>query len=171
MPTLQDALAEAYASAPAEIVWHTLEFRHPSFTEPLRVVRGFDPVVATLEDDAPVNAGEAVNFQAVAFDFKLPPVEFGGTPMMQIEIDNVSLEIEDQLRLASQSRQRIEVTYRPFLASDPSAPACESPPTFTLRTVKADDLRVSAQAALADMANWTFPTQTYTPGRFPGLVA
>ncbi|MGN2393239.1 DUF1833 family protein, partial [Pelomicrobium sp. G1] len=57
-PALTAAIREAYASAPAnEIVYHTLELRHPSFTQPLRVVRDWDTLTARLEESAPVDAG------------------------------------------------------------------------------------------------------------------
>jgi len=48
--TLSQALKEAYASAPSDLViYHTLELRHPSFTSPIRVVRDYADLVATLE--------------------------------------------------------------------------------------------------------------------------
>ncbi|QLQ18683.1 MAG: DUF1833 family protein [Exiguobacterium profundum] len=40
MPDLSEALREAYASAPVGLVIHdTLEFWHPAFATPIRVVR------------------------------------------------------------------------------------------------------------------------------------
>ena len=48
--TLSDALEEAYASAPSsEAVLHTLEIRHPDFTQPIRVVRDHQDFEAYLE--------------------------------------------------------------------------------------------------------------------------
>ena len=39
-PAMSAALREAYASAPVDlVVYHTLEFWHPAFSEPLYVVR------------------------------------------------------------------------------------------------------------------------------------
>ena len=52
--SLEDALKEAYASAPAsEVILHTLELRHPSFTQPIRVVRDHAEFTCFLEADAP----------------------------------------------------------------------------------------------------------------------
>jgi hypothetical protein len=68
--TLSAAIKEAYASATA-IVYHTLEFRHPAFTEPIRVVRDHNDLLATLEATAPENPGEEVRF--VGLDHRRPP--------------------------------------------------------------------------------------------------
>ena len=68
-PALSDALREAYASAPVgEVIWHTLELRHPAFAAPIRVVRDVEPVsyeyrpehVARYPDLVPAQAGERV---------------------------------------------------------------------------------------------------------------
>ena len=54
--TLSQALKEAYASAPANVViYHTMELRHPAFTAPIRVVRDYAPLTATLEATAPAD--------------------------------------------------------------------------------------------------------------------
>jgi Domain of unknown function (DUF1833) len=68
MATLTEALAEVYASNPQdEVVLNTLELRHPTFVDdagnpaPIRVVADYASATATLETDAPLNAGEAVS--------------------------------------------------------------------------------------------------------------
>ena len=66
--TLSQALKEAYAAAPtSQIVYHTLEIYHPAFTQPIRVVRDFVDLAATLEATAPRNASQTVTGNA-AFD-------------------------------------------------------------------------------------------------------
>ena len=73
--TLSQAIKEAYASAPANvIIYHTMELWHPAFTDPIRVVRDYDDLTATLESTAPRNAGESVTFIAFNFDFTKPEV-------------------------------------------------------------------------------------------------
>ena len=53
-PALSEAIREAYASAPADVVvLHTLEIWHPSFTEdgvakPIRVVRNYEDTATWL---------------------------------------------------------------------------------------------------------------------------
>ena len=74
-PTLNAAIAEAYASAPSDIViLHTLELRHPDFTDgegqpiAVRLVRDHQDLSAKLEDTAPLNPDEYVPFIAMGFD-------------------------------------------------------------------------------------------------------
>lgn len=168
--TLSDALDEAYASAPSsEVVLHTLEIRHPDFTQPIRVVRDHQDFDAYLEADAPENPGEEVTFIAMAFDFTLPEVTKSTSPEIEIGLDNVSGEISAYLDIAANSPDLIEVTYRPYLASDPSGPSMNPPLTLTIRSVTADIFRVKAVAGFADLANKKFPSQTYDTERFAGL--
>ena len=168
--TLSDALEEAYASAPSsEVILHTLEIRHSSFTAPIRVVRDFHDFTATLEITAPVDPGSEVTFIAMAFDFSLPDVEKAISPEIDISLDNVSGELIGYLDAAAQTPDLIEVTYRPYLASDPSGPQMNPPLTLVIRSVTADIFRVLARAGFADLANRKFPNEVYDAERFPGL--
>lgn len=170
-PALQQALKEAYAAAPtSEVLLHTLEFRHADFTAPIRVVLDHQDWNLTLEGDAPANPGESVTFVGFAFDVQLPDVETNPAPEVVITIDNVTPDIEDNLRLAAQSATPVSVTYRPYLASDPSAPQMDPPLHLTLLAAKADNHRVTARAGFVDVANKAFPAEEYTAVRFPGLI-
>lgn len=170
--TLSAAIAEAYASAPsAEVILHTLELRHPSFSTPIRVVRDRKDLNATLEADAPADPGATVTFVGLAFDFILPEVNRSAVPEIEIVLDNVSGEILAYLDAAAQSADLIEVTYRPYLASDTSAPQMDPPVTLVLREVKADVFRVRGRAGFGDLGNRRFPSETYSSDRFPGLAA
>lgn len=170
--TLSDALAEAYASAPAqEVIVHTLEIRHASFTQPIRVVRDHHDFTAFLEADAPEDPGGEVTFVAMAFDFILPEVSKASSPEIEISLDNVSGEIIAYLDAAAQTPEIIEVTYRPYLASDRSGPQMNPPLTLLIRSVTADIFRVRARAGYADLSNRKFPADVYDAERFPGLSA
>lgn len=169
--TLADALKEAYASAPVdEVILHTLELRHPSFTTPIRVVRDHQELTATLEADAPEDPSTAVTFSPFAFDFILPEVAKSSTPEIEIRIDNVTGELVPYLDAAAQSGDLIEVTYRPYLASDLTAPQMDPPLTLVIRHISADVFGVRARAGFADLANRKFPAEIYDAERFPGLV-
>lgn len=170
--TLAEALKEAYASAPAtEVIMHTLEIRHPSFTTPIRVVRDHSDFTATLESSAPADPGAVVTFVAMAFDFMLPEIAKAGSPEIEISLDNVSGEMIGYLDAAAQTSSVIEVTYRPYLASDPSGPQMDPPLTLVVRTITADIFRVRARAGYADLANRKFPSEVYDTERFVGLSA
>lgn len=171
-PSLSEAIREAYASAPSDVViLHTLEFRHPSFTTPIRVVNDHANLVATLEPDAPADAGMAVEFIRFAFRFTLPEVMTTGMPEIEIEIDNVDASIVGYMDAAAQSDQLIEVTYRPYLSTDTSAPQMDPPLTLVLHDVTADVFAVRGRASFGDFGNYRFPVQTYDQERFPGLVS
>ena len=170
--TLSDALEEAYASAPAaEVVLHTLEFRHPSFTSPIRVVRDHVDFTARLEASAPVDSSAEVTFVRMAFDFVPPETGKGGAPEIEISLDNVSGEITTYLDAAVNSPDLIEVTYRQYLVSDRTGPQNNPPLTLVVRSVSADVFRVRARAGYGDFANKRFPSETYDTTRFPGLVS
>lgn len=171
--TLTEAIEEAYATAPAgQVILHTLEFRHPSFTTPLRVVHDQQDFVGTLEPTAPINPSEAVTFTAFAFDFVPPDVDSSGSlPEVTIAIDNVSREILGYMDLAANSADLIEMTYRPYLSTDPSEPQMNPPLTLTVRTVEADIFRITARASFGDFINKAFPAILYDATRFPALIA
>ena len=117
---LSEAIKEAYASAPSEqIILHTLELRHPAFVDEdgqqvaIRVVRDTGDLWARLESQAPLQAGERVQFVAMGFELDLPPVDTMPVPEITVTLDNVSREIVRHLDAAAESQSVIEVTYRP----------------------------------------------------------
>lgn len=172
-PNISQALAEAYASAPVdEVIYHTLEFRHPAFSEPIRVVRDNADLNARLEANAPANPGAVVTFVGFAFDMVRPEITSDGVPQCTIEIDNVSREILANIDLAvTDTDNPIEVTYREFLSSDlDTGPENDPPMTLTLTKITADVFRVRATASFADIGNRRFPAEDYTAERFPGLI-
>lgn len=164
--TLSQAIKEAYASAPSDvIVYHTLEINHPSFTQPIYVVRDWTDLTATLE------TSEEVTFIRYAFDLTKPEVSATGVPQCQVTIDNVSREILANIQLALQSIDKITMTYREYISTDLSGPQNDPPLTMTVLSIKADVFRITATAGFGDMVNKRFPSQEYTAERFPGLVA
>lgn len=176
-PTLAQALREAYAAAPSDVViLHTLELRHPSFTDEnnqsmaIRVVRDNADLTARLEASAPLDAGEMVTFIAMGFDLELPPVSTAPVPEIVITLDNVSREIVKHLDAAAESQDKIEVTYRPYLSTDTEGPQLDPPITLVLTEVTATPLRVSGRARMLDVGNKAFPGQTYNAQTFPSLT-
>jgi hypothetical protein len=198
-PALSQAIKEAYAAAPSNVVLlHTLEIRHPTFTQPIRVVRNFADtetwvgeggaeveavldamaaderdmvgLVARLEADAPQNPGEMAAFIALGFDLDLPPVDTIPVPEITVTMDNVGREITDALDGAATSQDRIEVTYRPYLSDDIEGPQMDPPITLVLNEVEANPLHVTGRARMLDIGNKAFPARTYTAKDFPGLA-
>jgi hypothetical protein len=169
--TLSEAIKEAYAIAPSNaVILHTLEIRHPNFLAPIRVVRDYQDLSARLEDSAPENAGETVEFIAFAFDIKPPDSTSDGIPTCVIEMDNVSQEILANVDRAMFSQQQITVIYRAYLSNDLSGPQNDPPLTMNLLSVEANLMRVRATAGFTNIANRKFPASYYSLTRFPGLV-
>lgn len=163
--TLSQALREAYAAAPADVViYHTLELDHAAFPEPIYVVNDFADLNAQLEDSTPVT------FVRFAFRIVRPEVSPTGVPQVTVEIDNVSREILAHVQLAMQSPELITMTYRQYLSTDLTGPQNDPPLRMTLTNIKADVFKVTATAGFGDLNNKRFPPQEYTAERFPGLV-
>src|SRR5689334_300949 len=142
-PSVEAALKEAYAVAPAdEVINHTLELRHPAFTDEagnpdsIWVTTNEDDVTATIEASAPLHGGEAVTFLSFPFRFRLAPIENNATQELELAIDNVDRRIVQNLDAAMAYGSKIQMCYRPFLASDLSTPQMDPPPVFTLSNVK-----------------------------------
>ncbi|QRF90299.1 hypothetical protein CLH39_08690 [Alcaligenes faecalis] len=175
--SLEQALKEAYASAPTDrVIFHTLEVRHPAFVDDagqptaIRVVIGYEDITAKLEGDAPLRPGQYVEFIAGAFRFKLPGFEEGKVPQLQITIDGVSREVVGHIEAAIAEREPIEVTYRPYLSTDLTKPQMEPPLNMILSKVSVTGASVSGTASLSDVHNFAFPFEKYMASRFPGLV-
>ena len=170
-PVLSQALQEAYAAAPSNVVvYHTLELRHAAFTQPIRVVRDNQDLSATLEASAPVDAGIEVSFVGFAFDFDKPEVGTDGVPQLVIELDNVSREILANVELAMTTPDLIKATYREYISTDLSGPQNDPPMHMTIRDITADVFRVRAKAGFGDFENKLWPREVYTADRFPGLI-
>lgn len=172
-PALSEAIKEAYASAPSDVVIvNTLEIRHPAFTAPIRVVSDYIPVTAKLEAAAPLNGGEMVEFIPFAFELSLPEVMDKGVPEMGIKLDNVSREILQNIELAIPQPDKLEVTYRAFLSNDlASGPHNDPPLHLTIMSIEADAMSITAKASLIDFVNKKFPSKEYDERQFPGLIA
>lgn len=167
--TLKQAVKEAMASAKG-VILHTIELRHPSFTQPIRIVRDREDLTAYLEASAPVNAGQQVTFVAYAFDFTKPEIGATGIPQLTLTIDNVAREISTNVENALTSSNIITMTYREYLSNDLSGPQNDPPLTLDILTIKADVFKVTATAGFVNLNNKKFPTKAYDSETFPGLV-
>ena len=175
--SLSNAIKEAYSSAPTDaVILHTLEFRHELFSQPIRVILDNRDWTARLENSAPLNGGEFVNFVAFVFDVTLPNLEESASPQLKIEMDNVTQVIQEQLQVASISDSLTEVTYRPYLSSNVDgngrlqSPEMDPPINLNVDSVSVTPLKITAIASFSDLGNKTFPTEEYNTTRFPGLL-
>lgn len=171
-----DAIAEAYASAPIdELALDTLELYHPAFIDDqglptaVYVVLGYDDWELKLPADAILNANKKVKFLGCAFEFTLSEVSDDTIPQIQLSIKNANRQMSRYLELAAYSEKVIQVTYRPYLASDPDTVQLDPCPTFDLSDVTLDAFSAKGVASLQDVHNMPFPSEKYTPNRFGGL--
>lgn len=169
--TLTAALKEAYASAPSGvIIYHTLELRHPAFSVPIRVVRDYVDLTATLEATAPANPSTSVTFVAFNFNITKPEISTIGIPQITIELDNVSRDIVANIEAALGTMDLIQATYREFISTDLTAPQNNPPINMTLISISVDTFKVRATAGFQDLMNRRFPTTEYDSETFPGLM-
>lgn len=186
MASFDEALAEAYASAPAgQVILSTIELNHETMAAPVRLIRdtgtfmeeetevaGMDIYghILTLEADAPLNGGEEVLFQAVMFTFKLAAQTDARISGMEISIDNATKIISTYLDEAVTTRSPMTVIYREWLSDDLTQPRIIIG-SMTIPKVTSAVLTVNATAEFTDLVNKKFPNKLYRPSDYRGLVS
>lgn len=171
-PTLSQAIKEAYASAPTtDVIYHTLELWHASFSAPIRVVRDYSNLDAKIEATAARDAGAVVTFVGYAFDIVPPDQSTTSLPRCTIEIDNVSRDILAQIDLAVMATGKISVIYRAYLQSAVLIGPENTPPQeMTITQITATPMRISATAEFVNLLDQRFPGLDYDLETFPGLL-
>lgn len=172
-----EALAEAANFATDEPILFTLAFYHSKIVDEdnnqvaIYVVNDFQPLVATLEADAPIDPGGTVTFQPIPMEIILPAEnEQKNTGEVQISISNVSRVLMPHLEAATKTMEPILVMARIYLPSDRSAPHEMPPIQVTLKGATATTTSVIATAGFGDIANRRFPKVEYTLRDFPTLA-
>lgn len=182
MPTYQAPLrgvskSEAYAEAMAtasieDAILYMLEVTHEDLAAPIRLVLNSSNVTATLEADAPFNAGAAVEFTAINLGIHFPEeTDSNASPPTRIWIDGVSPLVAAELEPAAESLQPVTVIVRTYLSSDLSGPASLPPLVLEMRDIEINETRVLVTLAYADFGNTRFPGKTFTADEHPGLSA
>lgn len=159
-------LDKAWNSATASPL-HTLEFLHSGLTGgALRLVQGYYDIEATLED------ASTVTFTAAGFAISLPARSTDGRQDLQIQLDNVSKEVYDEVKAVKvatrTTEEKIICKYRPFLEADLSAPAGS---TYILTVTQSTINRRSATltAKYTPVPDIQWPYRRYFTNNFPGL--
>lgn len=183
--TVSDALAEAYALAPAdEYVISTLEILHAAFVsgsppqpDSIRISLDQRPWELELEVAAPLHGGQTVLFEPLAMRVVQPEQEEGRMGTMRIALDNVPLEYLEQLEQAATMRSPARLIYREWVAVQSGSPpeyAVSGPPDYivgelTIKVVEANLLTIEAEAMFLDLLNKSFPRRRFTREAFPAL--
>lgn len=170
---LSAEMEAAYASGDVDVDHlHTIEISHPEFDDPVRLVANSDDdITATLEDDAPYDAGESVTFSAVSFSLVEPGFDEEGQPTpARVSIDNVSGQIAAIMKHTRAGSHPIGVTYRVYRSDGLTAPG------QVIRGLELTEVEITARTASGSLtfpekATQNFPRQVYDIDRFPGLYA
>lgn len=175
--SLSEAIKEAYASAPSDvIIYATLELHHSAFKDsngnpaPIRVVRDYNNLDARLESTAPRHPAQIVTFVAFNFEFTKPEVTPENIPQISIVMDNVSRDIVANIEKTMGTFEQIKVIYREFISTDLSTPQNNPPIEMSIMSISADLFKVTATAGFPNLLNRRFPTQEYTTTTFVGLA-
>ena len=170
------AFEEAYASAPVDeaIILYTLEFLHPTFDVPARVVRW--PVTSNelqtfslkLEPEAPANPGEYVDFIHAPFEVTVPAQEENAPGEFKLKIEHIGHIISADLQSAVRQREPVRMVFREYLKSMPEVPQLIYT-DFSISTVTVSNNAVEGTATMIDWLLRVYG-RIYTPSEFPGLV-
>jgi hypothetical protein len=165
------AYREAMAIAPiGRAMLYLLEVYHPALDEPLRFALNHEDVTATLEADAPRDAGTAQLHKALPLGFQLPTESDGSAaPGLRMWIDGVSSHVTDALDATVETLDDTELILRVYASDDLTAPAKLPPVRMPLRSTSVGEERVVVTAAYTDPVNEAFPRKTFTRREYPGL--
>lgn len=169
--TIKAALKEAYSLARSnEIYLDTIELSHPDITDPIYLVKDRIDRVCMLE--GPVGP---ITFTACAFQLTLPASGQDGLQDLNISIDNVKpqgstvMSPVEFVKTVKNSRTKVTVTFRPYLATDLSQPQMDPPLSLALSDVQVKSGQVTGRCSFADIVNMSFGTELYIRSRFPSL--
>ncbi len=154
MPVSPRAIEAANASVTDEVWLVLLTIRHPSLSEPIRVVNNFKDIVS-----------QGRTFVGCWFTIELPSDTPGERPSVFIEVDNVDRAQVDALRRAdTPPKVDIEVV----LASQPDVIE-HGPMTMTLREATYDVLKIRGRLEFEELFSEPYPGDSITPLSHPSL--
>lgn len=171
------AVQECWASAVQEtIVLYTLEINHKSFTQPARVCRWSaaspepEKFLCKLEDNAPYNPGEVVEFIGLPFDIKFPDKTDENTGEFQFKVSGVGFELDADFEAAALSGGKISCIYRVYVKGHELEGPEEVWNNIDIKNPSIDAATgdVTANGSFFDWINRTFG-YNYTPGKYPAL--
>lgn len=170
---LTPAQKEAYARVSNTLrVVNALEFRHPTFAAPLRIVQGMDEITCVLEADAPVDAGQSVTFSAFAFQSDEPGITTDPDNALNIRLDGISGIFQEAFATASESNVPISVTIRPLMYDvfAKGNGAIQASYHVEVQEIRSNMTSVAVKCGFSNPANKAFPNVVYSEQTNPSLV-
>lgn len=169
--TLTTALQEAAAIAPiGRAMLYAYELRHPSLADPFRFVNDKAPLLATLEDDAPSNAGEEVEFVACPLQLERPEEsDTAATPTVTLSRSDVAGILKPVFDAARGSIEEWVLIERLYASDDTGRPAQLPPLSFELSKFDLAGPEARLTASFDDDANIAVPAVRFKRSEYPGL--
>lgn len=186
MPTISDAMLEAYASAPTDsYILHTIEIIHPAFVDELsnpdsiRIVIDTPDIDLQLEDDHPLWPAGTKTFKYLAMTVSEPSQEDGRFGEMPFALDNVPQLYRKWIDGMTSFRAKAELIYREWLCTRNETTGVITPlgqPDRVQSGLSAWSLkvtlgRIEGTASYRDPLNESFPRTVFDKEAAPGLFA
>jgi hypothetical protein len=171
--SISEAYAEAALSAPvSRAMLRCYELWHPTLPDgPIRIVHDFAPFFATLEANAPRDAGVEVEFLAGWLEAGIfEESDEAASPQVEVKIDNVSGLLSDALRNARGSIVPWEFIERVYASDDPSGPAQLPVLSLTFTLAKIAGATATLTMSFGDPVNMNVPRLTFKPEEYPALA-
>ncbi len=182
--TVSDALAEAYASAPAnEFVIRGVELIHPRFQDgegnPDSLRAALDEREWTLphEATARMHPGQSVLYEPLALRAVMPAQDEGGFGELRLSLDNVPRTFLPQIEAAAEVRASAILVYREWVAVQDTETGEFTLPAepdlivgeLTVKRITTRMLTIECSATFIDLLRKGFPTAVFDRDAFPGL--
>lgn len=174
---LARAVLESYASAVQDtILLYTVEFNHKAFSQPARVARWSaaqptpEKFQCKLEDSAPYNPGQVVEFIGLPFEVQMPDKTEDNAGEFKFKVQGVGFELDADLEAAALEGGKIEAILRIYVKGEELQGPAEVWPGINIANPAIDATTgdVTASGSLFGWLNRTFG-YNYTPGKYPAL--
>lgn len=170
---LDDVQKEAYVNSDSDLItMSTLEIDHADFSQPIRVVRDRNALTGVK-----TAAGASITFAPFWFEFVPPELTGDPDPTFDISVANATGELTQYLEIATESVTPITVIYRTYLVNMlTGAKLLGGLPSSDEMTMESYTVSTQGNMAvftivMSPIANQSFPSYTYNPDDFPGLLA
>ncbi len=170
--TLSTEAQEAAARAPlGRVMLYAYELWHDGMTEPVRFVDDKAPLFATLEADAPRNAGEEVEFLACPLQMARPTEsDEAATPQVSLGRPDVAGLLKAELDAVRGDVGTTWTLIERLYASDVlTAPALLPPLSYELVGIDIAGPAAQMSARYDDDANIAIPRVLFIRTQYPGL--
>ena len=175
MATLQEAMDEAYASAPSDLIpLHAMELNHPAFDEPLRLIRW--PVTGPEmtkfnclhEPQAELNPSSIVEYSGFPFELILPESSTNSEGYFKFKVTLFN-NFDEHLMAAALNPGIIKATYREYIKGRELEGPVARWPGITITSPRREGADIIADGTILGWMAKPFGG-LYLPIDYPGLV-